>query len=103
MRLLRKWSLGHGRMKFACAKSPLILLCVILSVTLAFDMVEGATPPKVSAGGNTTLHVRADGTLWAWEDNWFGQLGDGTTTDRLSPVQVGTDTGMRYCLRVKTG
>ncbi|MCE9558664.1 MAG: hypothetical protein K8R88_06905 [Armatimonadetes bacterium] len=32
--------------------------------------------------------VKSDGTLWAWGSNNRGQLGDGTTTRRLTPVQV---------------
>lgn len=39
-----------------------------------------------------TCGSRADGTLWCWGYNAAGQLGDGTTTDRLAPVQVGSDT-----------
>jgi alpha-tubulin suppressor-like RCC1 family protein len=38
-----------------------------------------------------TLALKSDGTLWAWGYNYFGQLGLGDTTARLSPVQVGTD------------
>ncbi len=34
------------------------------------------------------LALKGDGTVWAWGDNEFGQLGDGTTTDRAEPVQV---------------
>lgn len=44
----------------------------------------------VAAGWYHTLGLRIDGSLWAWGANWYGQLGDGTTTHRWSPVQVGT-------------
>jgi alpha-tubulin suppressor-like RCC1 family protein len=40
------------------------------------------------------LEVRSDGTVWTWGDNRFGQLGDGTTTSRLAPVQVTGLTGV---------
>jgi alpha-tubulin suppressor-like RCC1 family protein len=46
----------------------------------------------MSAGGTHTLAIKADGTLWAWGFNNWGQLGDGTTTQRNAPVQIGTDT-----------
>lgn len=32
--------------------------------------------------------LKSDGTVWAWGDNSWGQLGDGTTTQRAVPVQV---------------
>ena len=34
------------------------------------------------------LAVKKDGTVWAWGDNYFGQLGDGTTQRRDTPVKV---------------
>ena len=35
------------------------------------------------------LALKQDGTVWAWGDNRFGQLGDGTNDYRAAPVQVG--------------
>jgi len=42
----------------------------------------------VASGDDHGLALRADGTVWAWGGNLFGQLGDGTTQTRLSPVSV---------------
>lgn len=46
----------------------------------------------VAAGTDHSLARRARfSSLWAWGKNTSGQVGDGTTTDRLTPVQVLTD------------
>tara|TARA_Y100000296_G_scaffold53743_1_gene61557 strand:- start:42 stop:719 length:678 start_codon:yes stop_codon:yes gene_type:complete len=36
--------------------------------------------------------VKSDGTLWSCGANLYGNLADGTTTSRSSPVQIGSDT-----------
>ncbi len=41
---------------------------------------------------NVILIVKSDGTMWSWGYNNNGQLGLGDTTNRCSPVQVGSDT-----------
>ncbi|MBI2909669.1 MAG: hypothetical protein HYX92_18675 [Chloroflexi bacterium] len=52
---------------------------------------EGLTDVvAVSAGAYHILALRSDGTVWAWGQNSGGQLGDGTTTARRMPVQVGS-------------
>jgi alpha-tubulin suppressor-like RCC1 family protein len=45
---------------------------------------------SMSASTSYTLAVRTNGTLWAWGQNFDGQLGDGTTTQRYVPTQIGT-------------
>ncbi len=42
----------------------------------------------VAAGLQFSVALKNDGTVWAWGVNDAGQLGDGTTTNRTSPVQV---------------
>ena len=46
----------------------------------------------VVAGANHCVAVKTTGTLWAWGLNTSSQLGDGTTTLRSAPVQIGTLT-----------
>jgi alpha-tubulin suppressor-like RCC1 family protein len=43
---------------------------------------------NIAAGTGYACAVRTDGTVWCWGWNAYGQLGDGTTTDRAQPVQV---------------
>ena len=45
-----------------------------------------------SGDGNTAHALKTDGTMWGWGHNTNGKIGDGTTTHRSSPVQVGTAT-----------
>ncbi len=52
--------------------------------------------PRVSAGRNHTMILKADDTLWAFGDNEYGQLGNGNSGDNvveLNPVQVMTAEG----------
>ena len=46
----------------------------------------------VTAGFSCTLAIKTNGTLWAWGNNWAGQLGDGSKTNCRSPQKIGTDT-----------
>jgi alpha-tubulin suppressor-like RCC1 family protein len=44
---------------------------------------------KAVAGGSShSLSLKNDGTVWSWGLNYFGQLGNGSTTDSSTPVQV---------------
>jgi alpha-tubulin suppressor-like RCC1 family protein len=44
------------------------------------------TGPVVATREAHTLVLKSDGTLWSWGSNNKGQLGDGTTTERDTPV-----------------
>ncbi len=48
----------------------------------------------VAGGADFTLALKSDGTVWAWGYNYYGQLGDNTTTERTYPVQVQGLTGV---------
>ena len=52
------------------------------------DLPADFTYVQVSAGGSHSLAVGSDGNAYAWGYNHFGQLGDGTKTDRTTPVMV---------------
>jgi alpha-tubulin suppressor-like RCC1 family protein len=51
-----------------------------------------STGKNSSSSKDFVLALKFDGTLWAWGDNAYGQLGDGSSINRAVPVQVGTDT-----------
>ena len=65
----------------------------------ALKTTQAQTLPfrQVSAG---TCGVTPDHRAYCWGDNFLGQLGDGTTTDRLTPVAVAG--GLRF-REVSTG
>jgi alpha-tubulin suppressor-like RCC1 family protein len=67
---------------------------------------------EVSAGGNNSMAVKNDGTLWAWGSNQFGQIGDGlfgVENNVISPKKIGTATnwktisaGSSYSMAIRT-
>lgn len=48
----------------------------------------------IAAGAYSTVALRADGTVLTWGDNGYGQLGDGSVTERDAPVQVAGLSGV---------
>ena len=43
---------------------------------------------QVSAGGNHSLGLKSNGTVWAWGSNGDGRLGDNTIVGKTSPVSI---------------
>lgn len=46
--------------------------------------------PKIAAGIVHNIALDSDGNIWTWGNNWYGQLGDGTTSNRYTPIRVGS-------------
>jgi len=53
----------------------------------------GHSITQVAAGDSHSLAVASDGTVWAWGENGYGQLGNGTNTSSTTPVQVKIPAG----------
>jgi len=48
----------------------------------------GSGVTAVAAGSRHSCALTAAGALFCWGNNYYGQLGDGTSTDRLAPTAV---------------
>jgi alpha-tubulin suppressor-like RCC1 family protein len=63
---------------------------------------------KLSTSFHHSFVLKTDGSLWAWGGNMNGEIGDGTTTDKYSQVQIGTrewkqvSAGYNHTLAIKT-
>lgn len=72
---------------------PMLFLFVLLILFINPNLNNAYTEdqPKITAiaaGMKYSLALGNDGTVWAWGNNDFGQLGDGTNINRNTPVKV---------------
>nr|WIF89110.1 InlB B-repeat-containing protein [Acholeplasma laidlawii] len=51
-------------------------------------LIPGETIIQVSLGGSHSAALTSSGRLFTWGRNYYGQLGDGTTTDKYSPTEI---------------
>ena len=61
------------------------------STPVAVDMsgvLAGKTVTAIDGGAGHTVALTSDGKIYAWGFNDYGQLGDGTFTNRTTPVAV---------------
>lgn len=75
-----------------CTGTLQALLFGALCAALALTPSSYAASPDVSGGNAHTLYLLGNGTVNATGLNASGQLGDGTTNDRSSPVPVVSQT-----------
>lgn len=62
------------------------------SVPSVITAPSGSNQWVAIAGGNTPLALDTNGDLWSWGKNDSGQVGDGTTANRSSPVRINGTT-----------
>lgn len=86
-------------------KKQLLVSCLLLNSVFSFAQCWS----QIAGGRLHTVALKTDGTLWAWGGNTYGNLGDGTTTDKSTPIQIGTETnwakvcaGGYHTLAIKT-
>lgn len=64
--------------------------------------LNAKTVVAISVGSDHCLALRSDGLVVSWGYNNNGQLGEGTTTDRIRPVLVNSLTGSSLYLKKAT-
>lgn len=89
------WQWGVTAMHPDLAGDPVVdsSLPIPTQIGIGYDWT---TAQSIAAGGYHNLAVKQDGTLWAWGNNYYKQLGNGTTVNQLQPTQIGTDTDWKF-------
>ena len=66
------------------------------STPVAVSMPAGVTFTAVDAGDRYNIALSSTGQAYAWGANFFGKLGDGTTTNRQAPVAVIMPSSVKF-------
>ncbi|MGV3698204.1 RCC1 domain-containing protein [Flavobacterium sp.] len=96
-------------MKLFYSKTMLLFIALNIALPMVSQNHCTINYTKVMSGHSHSLAIKNDGTLWAWGENTYGELGIGTTVQSTVPLQVGANTnwasisvGMRYSLAIST-
>jgi alpha-tubulin suppressor-like RCC1 family protein len=71
--------------------------------TQTLSLGSGRTAVAISSGGEATCAILDDGSVSCWGDNQYGQLGDGTNTDRSAPSQTSSLGTGRTAVSISSG
>jgi alpha-tubulin suppressor-like RCC1 family protein len=69
------------------------------TAVLAAAVAAIGTPMRIATGGGHSCALVGDGTVMCWGKNNYGQLGDGSTTNRSTPVPLNSGfirPGLRF-------
>lgn len=64
------------------------------AAAVAVKLPDGVTFTQVKAGGVGAIALGSDGNVYAWGNNDYGQLGDGTTSPAAAPVRMQLPAGV---------
>jgi len=67
---------------------------VMVNNSIGISALYGKTVIAIAAGQSHSLALCSDGTVVAWGENLYYQLGETTTTQRNAPVQVNSSSGI---------
>jgi alpha-tubulin suppressor-like RCC1 family protein len=84
------WSWGTNQNGALGVSAGLVVLSPTAMPLAAGSLWASPQAERFDAGYLSSFMVKSDGSLWAWGNNLYGELGDGTTTRRLSPKRVGS-------------
>jgi trimeric autotransporter adhesin len=97
------WSWGNNE-----SNSPVLGLGNVVTQACLRRIGQDTDWVSMTTAGFHTLAIKSDGSLWAWGGNTSGELGDGTTQPRSSPVHSvpGNDwkqaaVGLNYSIAIK--
>ena len=90
-----KWSISPDKGSQLGRESTTITPPDSASRGIRFNQVSASTFDSTTPYG-FSLAVGSDGNAYAWGDNYYGQLGNGTTTDRRTPIRVKTPDHSTY-------
>jgi alpha-tubulin suppressor-like RCC1 family protein len=75
---------------------------VPVHISLRAQVTQVALGGSLSKNGQTLVEL-SDGTYWAWGTDSFGQLGNGSTADESSPIQIHAPRGVTYTILASGG